>query len=206
MSRREERLPSWIAILDLELCRQRGLAPAQLGRSLIEAGAPALRLRSTAAQSQQLAALARQLRPLAQRAGAALFIGHDAGLAAALDVDGLILAADAAAPTPAPRLVGVNLHAGQPIQAWARGADFAIISPFADPTSKPPSSPALGGRGFARLKREVGLPAYALGGATPELWPSMAAAGAIGPVVMGAVHCQEPATIVQQWERALRKG
>lgn len=102
-------------------------------------------------------------------------------------------------------LLGVNLHAGQRVAPWVSSADFVVIAPVWLPSSKPARRPAIGIEGFVRLKERVPLPAYALGGVTPERWPALVDAGAWGPALLGPLHGPDPERIVGEWNRILER-
>ncbi|MDW7712240.1 MAG: thiamine phosphate synthase [Deferrisomatales bacterium] len=85
-------------------------------------------------------------------------------------------------------LLGVSCHTGRELRAAAAaGADYAVLSPFCEPTSKPPAGPVLGPDGFREAVRGVPIPVLALGGITPERVTLAAMAGAGGAAVLGSL-------------------
>ena len=87
---------------------------------------------------------------------------------------------------------GVSCHARDELEAaQAAGADYALLSPFRAPVSKPAGGPVLGADGLARATRGLTLPVLALGGVTPEALAEAARAGAAGAAVLGALFWAE---------------
>lgn len=65
-------------------------------------------------------------------------------------------------------LLGASCHdAAQLAQAQRLGCDFAVLGPVR-PTASHPGEPGIGWEAFARLREEVSLPIYAIGGMGPD--------------------------------------
>lgn len=101
-----------------------------------------------------------------------------------VDADG-VHAPDGMAPT-GPGLRGVSRHGVAGLDdAFARGADYALLSPVFAPTSKPAGGPLWGVDGFAAAA--AGRPVLALGGVDPASARVLVAAGAFGIAVQGGL-------------------
>lgn len=67
------------------------------------------------------------------------------------------------------------------------GADYAFLSPFYDPASKPGRGAPLGAEGFKRVVTDIETPVFALGGVAPEKLREVRDAGAYGAAVLGGL-------------------
>ncbi|HEX6420991.1 MAG TPA: thiamine phosphate synthase [Acidimicrobiales bacterium] len=182
-------------------------AAAAGGRRLVDvvaasaaAGAGAVLLREKDLPRTERRDLARELRAVTARAGTALWVAGDAGLAREVGADALHLAA--ADPWPAP---GAGIAAGRSchtvaelVAARQRGAAHATYSPVFATASKPGYGPPLGPAGLAAGCRAVpDLRVIALGGIVPGRVATCAGAGAAGVALMGAVmRADDPAAVV----------
>ena len=130
--------------------------------------------------------LGQKLARIAQRRGVLLFVGADARLARALGAAGVHLPERLAKRRGAVlalrrRFVVTAAAHSLPAALRARraGVDAIVVSPvFA--SRSPSAGRAMGARAFARLIREAGAPAYALGGVNPTTVRRLNGAGAIG--------------------------
>jgi thiamine-phosphate pyrophosphorylase len=136
-------------ITDRNLAARRGgvVAVAEAALSAASAsdqpGAVALQLREKDMEARPLYELARALRELCSRYGAALLVNDRVDVAIAAGADGVHLpansfaVADARRLVGATRLIGVSTHeAGEVGGAAAAGADFAVYGPVYEPLSK----------------------------------------------------------------------
>lgn len=175
------------AIADLETLGDH-LVP--LARAVVRAGLPWLCLRARAAGTAERIRLGREV--LAEP-GVFLTVHGDPAACRELGAPGLHLPSRggdlAAARRQCPNvLLGVSCHdRGEVERAAAAGADYAWLSPFFAPTSKPLEGRALGADGFRRLREGVSIPVLALGGVTPERLAEAARAGAAGAAVLGSL-------------------
>ncbi|THV43646.1 thiamine phosphate synthase [Glycomyces buryatensis] len=142
-------------------------------------------------------ALAAELGPLLDDAGASLLVADPLG-----PVPMAHLSSDFPVPAPRPRVVGRSVHAGQRIDP---GLDYITYSPIWPVESKPGYGPALGARGLAERARTSPVPVYALGGVTgPDRARAARVAGAAGVAVQGAVmRASDPAAVVADLRAAL---
>lgn len=103
------------------------------------------------------------------------------------EADGVHLRATDAAALPArpafdrdSSLVGVSTHGSREFaQARALQADFIVLGPVL-PTGSHPGRAPMGWDAFLKTTRSAGLPAYALGGMTPDLLQTARQHGAHG--------------------------
>ena len=117
--------------------------------------------------------IAVELRRMTRAHGARLLLNADPELAVTLGADGVHLNTRRlmAASVPSPRspgfLIAASVHDTTEFAHAARlGADFAVISPVRATRSHPDRLP-IGWSGFAALRSQSDLPAYALGGLGP---------------------------------------
>lgn len=160
---------------------------------VLAAGAGLLQWRpSSPPDSDESAALAGRLLAQCRRAGARLLLNGAPALAAALGLDGVHLNRHrlmAASERPlGPRaLVGASCHDARELrQAVDIGVDYALLSPVL-PTASHPGAATLGWPGFAELRRQVGIPVYALGGMEVDSLGPAQSHGAHGVAVLGAL-------------------
>lgn len=179
------------------------------------AGAPvSVVLREKDLPPGERAALAERLRDVTGRAGVALIVASDAGLAASVGADGVHLAAADLWPDPwpsgpAPALVGRSCHTPAEVRAAAaEGAAYVTYSPVFATSSKPGYGPAVGLDGLAAARDAArGMPVVALGGIGPAQVAPCLAAGASGVAVMGEVmRAADPAAVVRALVAGLAVG
>jgi thiamine-phosphate pyrophosphorylase len=155
-------------------------------------GVGAVVLREPGLADHDLCALARSLAPL-RRQGLLVLVSRRLDLAAALELDGVHLAADAVPVTEAraflgpQALIGYSAHAAVEAQDAARaGANYVTLSPVYPTESKPGAA----GRGTDWLREAVSglaVPALALGGVTAETTGEVLNAGAWGVAAVSAL-------------------
>lgn len=128
-----------------------------------------LRLRSPALSDAQYESLAHRLQAHARAQGASLVLDRDAASCRRVGAAGLHwpasrLLGNPHRPVSRQQWFGVSCHDRAELElALAAGADFATLSPVARTPSHPGAVP-LGWAGFARLRDNLALPVYALGG------------------------------------------
>lgn len=100
---------------------------------------------------------------------------------------------------------GRSCHGSEELELAANsGADWALLSPVWNPTSKRPTRPQLGLAEFQRLARaHADLPVFALGGVTPDRVEKALAAGAAGVSSLGYVHSKHARARVEELLRAI---
>jgi thiamine-phosphate pyrophosphorylase len=176
----------------------------QVIEAAVDAGARWVWLRDNDLAPDERRALAERLRAITRRQGAALSIGRDTELAAAIGADGVHLQSSAAVATARQRLgirafIGVSTHALREVEeAAAAGADYVTLSPIYGTASKPGYGPPLGPQMLASAAK-CGIPVLALGGITTDRIAECRASGAAGVAVMGSVmRAARPGDVVEE--------
>ena len=189
---------------------------SRLVESLLEAGVRMLQLRDKELDAARLAERARAAVAIARRrlpdGGATIIVNDRADVAVATDADGVHVGARDL-PVPAARrvvgprrLVGRTAHDLTEARAAVdEGADYLGVGPCFPTTTK--RFAAFAPPEFLRaIPREIGLPAFAIGGITLERLDELAAAGidrlAVASAVTGAADpAAAAAAIIERWAR-----
>ncbi len=164
-----------------------------LAEDALEGGVDAIQLRLKAASARELFPLAKIIREIAARVGAALYVNDRADVALAAGAAGVHLAghslpvAAARAVLKPPFHIGVSCHSvADAIQAEAEGADYVYLGAIFPSPSKPEAAP-LGLDELNRARREIRIPVIAIGGITAENVGAVLSAGADGVAVISAI-------------------
>ncbi|MCC8537777.1 Nudix family hydrolase [Xanthomonas codiaei] len=134
----------------------------------LQAGATRLQLRARHCEPARWQALLHKVMRLRGRHRAQLLLNRDIALAIELGI-GVHLGAEQLAglqerPLSAEHLVAASCHGVDDLRHAQRlGCDFAVLGPV-QPTASHPGATPLGWDGFERLREQVSLPIYALGG------------------------------------------
>lgn len=157
---------------------------AGLAHSLETGGIRRVHLRSRTVEGPRWRALVERALPVCRQAGAEVLVNGDVALARDLGVGVQLragqLAGLAERPLPAGQPVGASCHTAADLrQAEALACDFALLGSVY-PTHSHPGAAPLGWPGFARLRENVSLPIYAIGGMTPADIPQARRHGAQG--------------------------
>ncbi|MBK1672562.1 DNA mismatch repair protein MutT [Ectothiorhodospira shaposhnikovii] len=142
-----------------------------LEKTLLAGGIQLLQLRAPRLSQGDFASLAASAVPLCRSHGVRVVLNGEPELAMSMGADGVHLngyrlASLERRPEGAGShaLVGASVHDLRDARKAARiGADYVVISPVAS-TPTHPGAPTLGWYRFAEIARQVGRPAYALGG------------------------------------------
>lgn len=160
----------------------------------IRGGARAVQVRDKGASAGELLARARSLGPAVRRSGGLLFVNDRLDVALAAGADGVHLGPDdlplpeARRVAPPPFLIGYSTDdPAEARRAEAEGADYLGCGTVYPTPSKEDAGEVIGPQGLARVCRAVGIPVVGIGGVTPERATEVAAAGAAGCAVLGAV-------------------
>lgn len=140
----------------------------------LEAGIRLVQLRAPGVDADRWDALVAHAAPLCEQWGARALVNGDAALAAKHNLglhlparQLMVMAAEAGEPGGAlelPRPLAASCHSVEELQAARTlGCDFAVIGHVAATPSHPGQAP-IGWDGFARLREEVDLPLFAIGG------------------------------------------
>jgi thiamine-phosphate pyrophosphorylase len=163
-------------------------------RQALEGGARLLQYRNKAADGTLRLAQGRALRALTREFGALLIVNDDAGLAHALDADGVHLggedgpAAAARALLGPGKIIGVSCY-NQPSlasAAIANGADYVAFGAFF-PSAVKPQAVTAGVEMLRAARADIGAPVVAIGGITARNGGAVVAAGADALAVISGV-------------------
>jgi len=167
--------------------------------------------------------IARAARRAAERRGGRveIIVNRRIDIALALGADGVQLGFDAVDPKTARRLlaievasgsgrvpgstirIGISTHHPDEVRAAPPEADYAQLAPIARPLSKAHEGPLLGVQAVAEASR-YRIPVIAQGGITPANAGAIAAAGAAGIAVTGAIlSAPDPARATRALRAAL---
>ena len=151
----------------------------------------AVQVRGPGLAARDMLRFAQALRALTHEAGALLYLNDRVDIARAVHADGVQLPErsfsplDAARAWPEPIHLGASCHDARGLHAAAdRGADFALLSPFADTPGK--GKPL--GTVFESLVASSTIPVLALGGIGVTETTRAVRAGAYGVAVIRAVY------------------
>ncbi len=166
---------------------------ARMAESLVMAGVHVLQLRDKRLSDRELLGRARRLREVTAGTAVLCVVNDRADIAALAGADGVHVGQDelgvkdARAIVGPEALVGVSTHSiEQARQAVLDGADYLGVGPvFASGTKR---FSELAGLDLVRaVAAEIRLPAFAIGGITPDNLPQVLAAGLGRAAVSGAV-------------------
>lgn len=182
-----------MVITDRQLAEPRDLL--HVVRLCLEAGAPAVQLRDKGATARELYEQAVRLRALTTEYEALLFINDRLDIALAAGADGVHLGPGdlpieaARRAAPAPFLIGISTDdPGTARRVEAAGADYiGCGAVFGTTTKAEVGGEKIGPEGLAAVAGAVEIPVVAIGGITPENAGELAATGAAGIAVIGAL-------------------
>jgi thiamine-phosphate pyrophosphorylase len=160
----------------------------------LQGGIRAVQLREKDMAPNELLQLARQLRTLTTRYGARLLINDRVDIALATEADGVHLTEQSMdVPTARhllgpKRVIGVSTHSlERACNAEEDGADFITFSPIYSTPSKAKYGEPQGIKKLHRVCSQINIPAFALGGITPERQAEVQHAGAAGIALISAI-------------------
>jgi thiamine-phosphate pyrophosphorylase len=166
---------------------------------LLAGGAQMVQLREKARPDREVVELAHRVRQVTRRAGALFIVNDRPDIARLVDADGVHVGQEELSVKDARRivgpraLVGVSVHSiEQARQAVLDGADYMGVGPTFPSSTKPFASfPGL--ELVRQVSIEIRLPAFAIGGITPDRVASVIAAGGRRVAVSAAVcEAEEP--------------
>ncbi len=160
----------------------------------VKAGIRAVQLRERDLSTRPLLALAEELQGHTRASGAALFVNDRGDLAMALGAEGVHLRSDsmpvgAARKLLGPeRLIGVSTHSVEEVvKAEGEGADFAVLGPVYETSSKLAYGSPLGLGPIEQAARRCRIPVFAIGGLTASRAREVRLAGAFGVAVISSI-------------------
>jgi thiamine-phosphate pyrophosphorylase len=176
---------------------------ADLVRTLVDAGVHVIQLRDKALTDLDLLARARVLRTLTRGTSTLFIINDRPDMAVLADADGVHVGQDELSVKDArtivgpQRLIGVSTHSlDQARQAVLDGANYLGCGPTFPSATK--SFDRFSGPDFLRaVSREITLPAFAIGGISPDNLVQVRATGFTRVAVSGAVvQAADPSRVV----------
>lgn len=163
-------------------------------RQALRAGVRAVQLRERDLETRPLLALAEDILRLTREHGALLFINDRVDLAMALGADGVHLRANSLPVAVTRRLlgpgrmIGVSAHSTEEVvRAESEGADFAVLGPVYETTSKLVYGPPIGLHPIEEASRRCRIPVFAIGGITASCVGEVRRAGACGVAVISSI-------------------
>jgi thiamine-phosphate pyrophosphorylase len=203
-------LDSLYAIIDVPLCRARGLEPLPVLEAFLAGGARLIQLRDKSAASRDRLALADAAVARVRAAGGRLIVNDRADIARLAGADGVhvgqddLSVAEARAILGPDAIVGISTH--DPAQVEAAGATpatYLAVGPIYDTATKETGYSA---RGLALVRHAAAvaaMPVVAIGGITLERAPEVLAAGAASVAIVSDLLRGEPAATVRSFRRLL---
>lgn len=160
-------------------------------RSALAAGIRRVQVRARSISGERWQALASAAVQACHEAKAEVLINGDIELARQLNTGVQLRASQlrdiTERPLPEDALVAASCHTAEDLQvAESLGCDFAVLGSLRPTATHPDASP-LGWEGFARLRENVSLPIYAIGGLSPQDIPEARRHGAQGIAAIRAL-------------------
>lgn len=201
-----------VVITDEPLARERGVM--EVVRSALSGGAGAVQLRNKGDSPRKLLELGRALREMTRARDALLFVNDRLDVAMALGADGVHLGPDDLPVHAARRIVPPGFLIGRSAddpeiarRSVRDGADYIGCGAVYPTNTKPDAGDVIGLAGLRRLVAAVTVPVVAIGGITVDRAPCVAAAGAAGVAIVGAIMgANDPAGVVRELKDAPWRG
>ncbi len=157
-------------------------------------GATIIQLRDPNAPTRDLVDQARALVSALKPLGVPLIVNDRVDVALAAGAQGVHLGQDDMAPGDARALLGDEMILGLSVGSLEElgrsdldPVDYVGIGPIRGTATKPDAGAAIGIDGFSAVRREIRLPAVAIGGIRVEHTASIIRAGADGVAVVSAI-------------------
>jgi len=207
------RLPALYPIVDVDLCRMRGLDPAAFAAGCVRGGARLLQIREkgNATGSAALLEIVRAVTGSGRPAGARVIVNDRADIAAMAGADGVHVGQDDLPPTAAraivgsAALIGLSTHTEDQIDnAAAEPADYIAVGPIFNTSTK---DTGYDPRGLSMLRyaARLGKPIVAIGGITIANARAVLDAGASSVAVISDLFgADSPEQRVGEYLAALR--
>ena len=199
-------LPALYPILDVDLCRGRGLDPLAVLDAFLAGGARFLQLRDKSSSSAVRLALADTVSARVHAGGGRLIVNDRPDIARMCGADGVHLGQDDMSVEDARRvvgdqaIVGVSTHDEAQVAAAVKtSASYLAVGPIYGTATKDTGYSA---RGLALVRHAAATaqrPVVAIGGITLERAPEVFAAGAASLAVISDLLREDPATMVRRF-------
>lgn len=184
-------------ITDRKMLASHDALPAAVEESL-KGGAGAVQLREKDVGTRVLLGMAYSLREITKRYKTRLFINGRVDIAIAVGADGVHLGVSDI-PVHAARkaagndmLIGASAHSvGEAKRAEQEGADFVTLGPIYKTPSKLRYGKPVGVQTIERVREEVSIPVFAIGGIKREGVGEVVKAGAYGVALISAILASE---------------
>ena len=207
-------LPRLYAILDTDESAARGLLPAALLDTWLDAGVRLIQLRAKSFTLGPWLALAERSAAACDRYNATLIINDRADVARLSGAGGVhvgqgdLRAADARLMVGESAWVGLSTHTDVQVEdALAEPISYVAIGPVFSTRTKRNPDPTVGLAGVAGAASRahgLGVPLVAIGGLTLADAPAVIGAGADAIAVITGLLDGDPAVRVAEWMRLLR--
>ena len=202
-------LDSLYAILDVTLCRERGLEPLAVLDAFLAGGARFIQLRDKSVASRDRLALADAAVARCHAAGARLIVNDRADIARLSGADGVhvgqddLSVAEARAIVGPGAIVGISTHDAAQIDAASRTtATYIAVGPIYATATKNTGYTA---RGLELVRQAAAgtRPVVAIGGITLDRAPEVLAAGAAAVAVISDLLRADPEQTVRRFRERL---
>lgn len=199
-------------LLDVAVCRDRGLDPLAVLDAFLDGGARLVQLRDKTASLAARLALADAVVARAHAAGATIVVNDRPDIAAMAGADGVhvgqedLSVAAARLVIGARAIVGVSTHdAAQIAAAAGTDATYIAVGPIYGTSTKDTGYSARGLE-LVRAAARTGKPVVAIGGITLERAPEAIAAGAASVAVISDLLRDDPAVMVRRYRERLAQA
>ena len=160
----------------------------------VDAGVRMIQIREKDLDTRPLIDLVQNLMPLIKRHHGKVLLNDRVDIVMALDADGVHLRSDSL-PLPLARrmlgnekLIGISTHSVEEVRkAEGDGADFVVLGPIFETSSKRIYGPPLGLHILETACRASRLPIFAIGGIKPKQVPAAMLSGAYGIAVISSI-------------------
>ena len=201
-----------VVITDERLAGARGVE--HVIRHALAAGAPAIQLRSKGATAREVREMAERLLPIVHDAGALFFVNDRLDVALATGADGVHLGPDDLPVKDVRSAVREGFIVGystddpeDAARAEADGADYLGSGTVYPTTHKRDLGEVIGPSGLRRVIEAVSIPVVGIGGITQQTAADVAAVGAQGIAVIGAVmSAPDPGAAVRELLRPFEQA
>jgi len=172
-----------------------GHSHAEIAEAMLRGGARFLQLRIKDRTTAEFVEVAREVKGMADRAGAVLVINDRADIAKLIDAAGVHLGQEdlpvraARAMLGSGKLIGLSTHSIEQVESASRssGADYIGFGPIFPTASKDNPDPVQGLKGLRAARRCSRLPIVAIGGITERTMPSVLSTGADAVAMIGEI-------------------